>query len=138
MGPLCESVEVISGPIYLKETPGGEGEEGGKAHHEKLIVLKENGIPIPERLFKIIACNSRQQKTYLTAFLFLNSETYDNSRSLIEFKTPMQEVERLTGLRFGIEGGALEEIDGAGLKSTKRELDHEFYFGMMTNSATIS
>lgn len=46
LGPLCESVEVISGPIYLKETPGGET-ESSKVHQEKLVVLKENGIPIP-------------------------------------------------------------------------------------------
>ncbi len=105
LGPHCESVEVISGPVYLKETPSG-GEE--KTHRERLIVLKENGIPIPERLFKIIKCNPREGrgKAYLSAFLFLNSETYDNSRTLADFKTSLSEIERVTGLLFNIKGTA--------------------------------
>lgn len=92
LGPHCESVEVISGPVYLKETLSTvEGEEKEKAHRERLIVLKENGIPIPERLYKIIKCNPRENrgKNYLSAFLFLNSETYDNNRTLLDFKTSL-------------------------------------------------
>jgi DNA/RNA endonuclease G (NUC1) len=102
-----------------------------------LVVLKENGIPIPERLYKIIKCNSHEGKAYLSAFTFSNSETYDNGRSLVEFRTPLEEVERATGLRFAVEGEELEKVDPIGLRLTKKELDYEFYFKLMASAETV-
>jgi len=39
-------VEIISGPIY-PNTTNTEGSAQSKSQSSKLIVLKENGIPIP-------------------------------------------------------------------------------------------
>ena len=65
----CSSVEIISGPIYLNSTPNtNQNALTNTLYSSKLIVLKENGIPIPEKLFKIIQCNAKDGQHYFNAF----------------------------------------------------------------------
>ena len=46
---LCEEVEIINGPIYPKNSPFSRDKEkeDAKTFKSSLIVLKENGVPIP-------------------------------------------------------------------------------------------
>jgi DNA/RNA endonuclease G (NUC1) len=41
---ICESVEIISGPIYLKNQ---SKKDENSVQNEKLLVLKENGVVVP-------------------------------------------------------------------------------------------
>lgn len=50
----------------------------------------------------------------------------------------MEEVERQTGLRFSLKGGALDEVKKDTLKTKKKELDFTFFMGLMSKSESIS
>lgn len=118
----CDSVEVISGPVYA-----------GKA-----VVLKENGIPVPARMYKIIKCN-RGGKSYVGAYEFLNARTSDNDKTLAQFEVGVGQVEKATGLSFSLgEWLPLGEMAGAGLDRKKAELDGEFFLNLMKNSPTLA
>jgi DNA/RNA endonuclease G (NUC1) len=60
-GGLCDSVEIISGPIFQKNYPfsGSTHPEEQKSYDSELIVLKKDGIVVPQKLYKIIKCNSK-------------------------------------------------------------------------------
>jgi hypothetical protein len=117
-----DSVEVISGPVYA-----------GKA-----VVLKENGIPIPTKMYKIIKCN-RGGKSYVGAYEFLNAKTSDNDKTLAQFEVGINYIEKATGLSFSLgEYLPLGEMVGAGLEKKKADLDGEFFFNLMKNSPTLA
>jgi hypothetical protein len=61
---------VVSGPIYFKtgQYQGENGEKYERVYQEKSIVLLENGIVVPEKLYKIIKCNTKTGDQYLDAF----------------------------------------------------------------------
>jgi DNA/RNA endonuclease G (NUC1) len=64
------------------------------------MVLLENGMMVPEKLYKIIKCNAKDGQTYLDAFEFWNKKTFDNDKPLKAFKTSLESVENQTGLKF--------------------------------------
>ena len=73
----------------------------------------------------------------MDAFMFDNKQTFDNSRSLHDFKIPLSEVERHTGLKFNIEGETLDKLEGLGLGVKKYDMDFEFFKGLMDKSTSL-
>ena len=92
---------------------------------------------IPEKLYKIIKCNTKSG-SYIGAYENLNSRTEDNNKDLNHFEVKLENVEKQTGLKFNISGKNLKELDEETLKKTKREIDYPFYFGLMANSVSLS
>ncbi len=68
----CESVEVISGPIYSKDKPYADSAEMSNIFRSESVVLMKNGVVAPDELYKIIKCN-RREGSYLDGFRFSNS-----------------------------------------------------------------
>jgi DNA/RNA endonuclease G (NUC1) len=54
-------------------------------------VLKENGIPIPAKLYKIIKCNTKNG-VYYGAYENSNRKTSDNDKSLNDFEVRIEDV----------------------------------------------
>ncbi len=94
MNGKCDSVEVISGPIYFKgnEYQGENGEKFEKVYQEKSVVLMEDGMMVPEKLYKIVKCNKKVGEQYLDAFEFWNKKTFDNDKPLKHFLTSIKSV----------------------------------------------
>lgn len=45
---------------------------------EEALVLMRDGIVVPEKLYKIVKCNTRSGKQYVDGFEFWNKKTFDN------------------------------------------------------------
>jgi DNA/RNA endonuclease G (NUC1) len=92
----CETIEVISGPIYNSEKKL-EGYENVFVNEQK--VLMKDGIIVPSHLYKLIKCNT-QSKAYASGFVFENAKTFDNGKTLGSFEQSIEDIENLTGLTF--------------------------------------
>lgn len=69
-------------------------------YQEKSVVLLEDGMMVPEKLYKIVKCNTKLGEQYLDAFEFWNKKTFDNDKPLKDFMTSIQKIENQTGLKF--------------------------------------
>lgn len=105
----CESVEILSGPIYPKNSPYSKeaANPDAKSFNSVLKVLKLDGAPVPEKIYKIIKCNSKNGSHY-SAYEFLNEATEDNERTLGSFEVSLEDIEKQTGLRFNLFGKPLK------------------------------
>ena len=82
-------------------------------------VMMKNGIMVAPKLYKIIKCNTKSG-SYTSGFTFLNSETYDNKKSLSSFETSLDEIESQTGMEFKLRTETpLTNYDQEGVDRTK-------------------
>jgi len=96
------------------------------------MVLLQNGMVVPEKLYKIVKCNTKTGEQYLDAFEFWNKKTFDNDMPLKAFRTSLQSLENQTGLKFNFAKNtssqpesikSLIEFDPEGFEKTKRVYD---------------
>lgn len=86
-----EIVEVYSGPIFLSQVD----ENGEKWIKYRLI--GENDIAVPTHFFKVIVLNSLIEKA--EAYILPN-ESIDSKKPLSDFKTTVEKIERVAGIKF--------------------------------------
>ena len=52
--------------------------------NEQRVLLK-NGLIVPPKFYKIIKCNTKDNKSYASGFMFYNDQTFDNAKTLKQF-----------------------------------------------------
>lgn len=116
---LCETVEIISGPVFYSGVPfiGLEN-----VYENKQVVMMENGLVVPPKCYKIIKAN-KAEASYLSAFVLTNDKIIDNDIFLKSLVVTIDKLELMTGLRFNLGTyRALEELDSVGMSKTMGDL----------------
>ena len=116
---LCDTVEVISGPVYYSGYPK---KDMPNIFQNYQVVLMENGIVVPPKCYKIIKGN-KGDKSYLAAFVLDNRRVIDVNIKLKSTLVEIGDLEYMTGLRFNLGTYLpLEDLDKDGMNKTYGDL----------------
>jgi len=88
-----ESVDVVSGPLYLPQI-----EEGKRV--VRYQVIGENDVSVPTHFYKVIQVNKGREVTRV-AYLVPN-EAIPSKATLEEYQVSIEVVEKVTGLAFEV------------------------------------
>ncbi len=86
-----ESVDVVSGPLYLPQIEGGK-------RIVRYQVIGQNDVSVPTHFYKVIQINTNQGSTR-AAYLVPN-EAVPTQASLEDYQVSIEIVEKVTGLAF--------------------------------------
>lgn len=90
--PDNESVEVISGPLYLPQVEGDQ----------KIVsyqVIGPNNVAVPTHFYKVILLNAKRGNPQVSAYIIPNSPV-NTQTPFQEYEVPLLEIEKATGLVF--------------------------------------
>ncbi|CCB85680.1 endonuclease G, mitochondrial [Parachlamydia acanthamoebae UV-7] len=89
----CKSVHVLTGPLFLPQV-----EENGKKY-VKYQVIGPNNVAVPTHFFKVIAKETSAGRMQTEAYVLPNQQIAKEI-PLHQFKTTIQEVEKVSGVLF--------------------------------------